>query len=266
VESHASFEQKLASAGFTPAEIAGLQSNFMLEQRNRWDSVEKPFRKRDWWPWKYRRRLSLMTRPFVDLGDDRIVYAPGFCEDSFRHTVMESFTGAFDTEYFDTKSMKRYTGSVNARRGLEFNSAVGDIFRALGWTVRLEVGMTEFEAPPNEASGDVDVLAWKDDSVCVCECKQLLFARTVTEVADQLVRFRGLPGDDLDKHLRRSRFIQSHPEKLFRLTGVERPRPVPLLITSKIVPMQFTKTFTTQVVSADQITAEFLTALFRKGA
>ncbi len=31
-----------------------------------------------------------------------------------------------------------------------------------------------------------------------------LFARTVNEVADQLVRFHGLPGDELYKHLRRS--------------------------------------------------------------
>jgi len=33
---------------------------------------------------------------------------------------------------------------------------------------------------------------------------------------------------------------------------------VPLLVTSKIVPMQFTQTIGTRVISADEITAPFL--------
>jgi hypothetical protein len=67
----------------------------------------------------------------------------------------------------------------------------------------------------------------------------------------------------LDKHLRRARFIQSHPDTLLRITNIEQPRVIPLLVTSKIVPMQFTKTVTTQVVSADQITVDCLAALLR---
>jgi hypothetical protein len=263
VENVSSWGGMLTHAGFSATEIDGLQRSFVLKPRDRWDSVTRPFRNKDWVPWRYRRRLSLMTRPFVDLGDGRIAYAPGFCEDSFRHTVMESFNGAFENEYFDTTRMKKYVGAVNARRGLEFNKAIGDIFGAQGWDVRLEVAMTELEAPTDEALGDVDVLAWKGDVVCVCECKELLFARTVSEVADQLKRFRGNPGDDLDKHLRRARFIQSHPDSLLRITNIERPRVIPLLVTSKIVPMQFTKTVTTQVVSADQVTVDFLAALLR---
>jgi hypothetical protein len=66
VEDLRSFARTLADAGFTPDEIAGLQRSFMLRARDRWDAVERPFRGRDWWPWKYRRRLSLMTRPFND--------------------------------------------------------------------------------------------------------------------------------------------------------------------------------------------------------
>ena len=47
---------------------------------------------------------------------------------------MESFNGAFENEYFDTTRMKKYVGAVNARRGLEFNKAIGDIFGARGGT------------------------------------------------------------------------------------------------------------------------------------
>jgi hypothetical protein len=157
--------------------------------------------------------------------------------------------------------MKKYTGAVNARRGLDFNRAVGTLFSAEGWNVRLEVEMNELGALPNEASGDVDVLAWKGNVVCVCECKELLFARTVSEVADQLVRFCGVPGDELHKHLRRVGFIQAHSDGLRRITNVANPRVVPLLVSSKIVPMQFTKTIGTEVVSADQITTSFLANL-----
>ena len=263
VENTSSFAESLATEGFTPAEIEGVHRSFVLRPRARWDSVAKPFRNKDWVPWRYRRRLSLMTRPFVDLGDGRLMYAPGFVEDSFRHTIMESFNGAFETEYFDTSRMKQYAGAVNARRGLEFNQAVADLFAKAGWTVRSEVAMTELEAPEDQAKGDVDVLAWNGDVVCVCECKELLFARTVSEVADQLKRFRGSAGDDLDKHLRRARYIESRPDKVRRVTGIERPHVIPLLITSKVVPMQFTKSVNTQIISADQVDRTFLDELLR---
>jgi hypothetical protein len=59
------------------------------------------------------------------------------------------------------KKMKEYVGAVNGRRGLEFNKSVGELFRADGWKVRLEVAMRELGALPSEASGDVDVLAWE---------------------------------------------------------------------------------------------------------
>ena len=146
-----------------------------------------------------------MARPIIDLGDGQILYAPGFCEDSFRHTVMECFHGAFETEYFLTSGMKEFCGSVNGRRGLEFNRAIGTIFAEAGWKMRVEVAMTELGAPAEAGLGDVDVRAWNERTVCICECKELLFARTIGEVTAQLVRFRGKPGDDLDKHTQRVR-------------------------------------------------------------
>jgi hypothetical protein len=45
---------------------------------------------------------------------------------------MECFQGAFEPEYFDTKKMKEYVGTVNGSRALEFNQSVGDLFRADG--------------------------------------------------------------------------------------------------------------------------------------
>lgn len=106
VRESASLIQTLSAAGFSQSEVEGVWRSFVLGPRDRWDTVQKPFRDKDWFPWRYRRRLSIMTRPFVDLGDGRVVYSPGFCEDSFRHVVMECFHGAFETGYFDTKGMR----------------------------------------------------------------------------------------------------------------------------------------------------------------
>ena len=248
-----SFRELLAMHNFSATEIDGLFTSFVLGPRERWNSASAPFRDRDWFPWRYRRRLSLMARPIVDLGNSQVVYAPGFCEDSFRHVVMESYRGAFYTEYFQTSSMKGYVGTENARRGLAFNKSVGKLFEDAGWNVRTEVSMTELGAPSAEASGDVDVLAWKDDWVCLCECKELMFARTITEVCEQLTRFRGNAGDDLYKHLRRSSWIQTNPSALGRIVGPAVPRFRSMLVTSKIVPMQFVDTLAVEVVAADEL-------------
>ena len=70
----------------------------------------------------------VLTRLFVDIGDGRVVYAPGFCEDSFRHTLMEYFRGAFETKYFDSCRMRKWIGAANARRGLDFNKAIAELF------------------------------------------------------------------------------------------------------------------------------------------
>jgi hypothetical protein len=259
-----SLRRLLAKEGISEEEITGFWTNFILKPRERWDTAKKPYLDKDWYPWRFRRHLSLMARPVVDLGNGMVIYAPGFCEDSFRHNVMEAFQGAFDTEYFSTIQMKAYYGGVNDKRGAEFNTAASDLFASQGWNTVSEVEMTALGAPADRGMGDVDVLAWKRDIVCICECKELLFARTVGEVVSQLVRFRGQTGDDLDKHLQRVKFLRENQQELRRVTGIDSPRIISILITSKVVPMQFGPNLGTQVLAADQITADFLNSLLDK--
>jgi len=256
-----SLKDMLAKKGISGEEITGFWSNFVLKPRTQWNKKESPFKDRDWYPWRFRRHLSLMARPIVDLGNEMIVYAPGFCEDSFRHNVMEAFQGAFDTEYFSTDQMKKYCGGVNDKRGMAFNTTASQLFTSQGWNALPEIQMTALGAPAELGMGDVDVLAWNRDVICVCECKELLFARTVGEVVSQLLRFRGQTGDDLDKHLQRVNFLREHPKELGRVTGIDSPRVISILITSKTVPMQFGPGLGTQVLAADQITAGYLNSL-----
>jgi hypothetical protein len=128
VRSINSLLELVQKAGFSEAEVDGLVQHFLLPARPDWTKVSPPFRTKDWWPWRYRRHLSMMTRPLVGLNNLEVAYAPAFCDDSFRHVVMEAYTGASDTEYFASSTMKKYIGSANAKRGLEFNKSAAGKF------------------------------------------------------------------------------------------------------------------------------------------
>jgi hypothetical protein len=253
VQTRESVQELLMREGFTENEFESLMRHFVLPSRPDWTRVALPFRSKDWWPWRYRRHLSLMTRPIVALNEAEIAYAPGFCEDSFRHVVMEAHSGAFDTEYFTARSIKEYIGAANGRRGLDFNKAVAETFTKSGWRVWVEVQMTRFRCPENEASGDIDVIAVKDGIVYLCECKELSFARTITEVVEQLGRFRGRHGDALWKHMRRVEWVRRNTTELGRVLGQEPVEIRSLLVTSKIVPMQFAEGFPVQVLPMDSL-------------
>jgi hypothetical protein len=149
--------------------------------------------------------------------------------------------------------MKEYIGAANGRRGLLFNQSVAEVFRNAGWHVAVEVQMTQFQAPFTAASGDIDVIATKEGVVYICECKELLFARTITEVVEQLGRFRGHQGDSLWRHTRRFDWVRSHPAQINDIAGWEPTEIRSLLVTSKIVPMQFAIDFPVEVLSIDSL-------------
>ena len=51
----------LSNKGFSDNEIQSLISHFVLPNRAAWDKASPPFRGKDWWPWRYRRHLSVMA-------------------------------------------------------------------------------------------------------------------------------------------------------------------------------------------------------------
>jgi hypothetical protein len=253
VRSIGSLRELLQRAGFSELEVDGLVRHFLLPARPDWTKVPPPFRAKDWWPWRYRRHLSMMTRPLVGLNPLEVAYAPAFCDDSFRHVVMEAYTGASYTEYFASSTMKKYIGAANAKKGLEFNKSAAAKFNELGWRVWTEVEMNRLHCPREEASGNIDVIAEKDGRVYLCECKDLSFARTITEVVEQLGRFHGKQGDELWKHLRRVKWVQQNVSQLRYVVDREPIEIRSLLITSKIVPMQHSKAFPEYVVPIDSL-------------
>src|SRR5438034_10444084 len=139
--------------------------------------------------------------------------------------------------------MMRWIGSVNDRRGHEFNERVAEEFRKLNFRARASVRMTAFNTPVELGDlGDIDVLAWTTGgTVYAVECKNLRFARTIAEIVEQLNRFRGEVGDELNKHVRRCDWLRENIDVLS--TVIDRSVAAvdlkPLMVTNTIVPMQF---------------------------
>lgn len=233
-------------AGLTQLEFESLLRNFGLQPREHWDVPPPGFRDKDMQPWRFRRPLSLLARPLILLGknpEDNVLYAAGLLHAAFGYTVASSYLGQFDQGYFRTPAMRGWIGDVNNRKGHDFNSQVAEEFRRNSFMARASVSMSEF-SPAAELGdlGDVDALAWtKEGLVYIVECKNLRFAVTIGEIAEQLRRFKGDARDELDRHLKRFNWLREHLEALSHVISV-RDKPLtlrPLLVTNTIVPMQF---------------------------
>ena len=232
--------------GLTASQVDAFVTNFCFSPRDRWDSAPAGFVDKDWYPWRFRRRLSLMARPVVRTGlgeRDALLYAPGLVHDAFANLVVGSSVGAFDAEYFASSEMRAWIGAINNKKGHEFNEQVAEEFRKLNFKARASVQMTEFNVPADMGDlGDIDVLAWSAATgvVYVTECKNLRFAMTVGEIVDQLTRFRGEADDELHKHLRRCQWLSQNLDRLAQIIGYHGGlRLEPLMVSNTIVPMQF---------------------------
>jgi hypothetical protein len=58
-------------------------------------------------------------------------------------------------------------------------------------------------------------------------------------------------------------FLDGNRGGLSTVTGIDDLRIAPLLVTSKVVPMQFVANLGAEVVSADQITSDYLDQLLQ---
>ncbi len=220
-----------------------------LGPRPRWDE-DRPANAnpRDWYPWRYGRRLSLIRRPFVRLGTDSntlIVVSPALLDRDIRH-LAGAYLGTLPGEMFSSPEMRRWIGGAIDRVGHAFNDEVREAFANLGYEARAEVKITTLGGAT--ALGDVDVLAWDPvgGTVYAAECKRLAPARTVGEIGERLADYTqrasaGGKRTPIQRHLDRIAFLGSNRLRLSAFTGI------PLgsmtlkscLVTHDLVPMQF---------------------------
>lgn len=240
---------------FTDLEVQAFFRVFSLTPRPPWDRTPIGFLARDWWPWRFRRRLSLSARPVVVFGEHQA--APLFYG---MHQLGASLSYMFENvqsawlpdEYFRSAEMKRYRGMIADTLGHAFNEEVAAAVRGLGWEARAEVEMSSLGAPAE--LGDIDVVAWRSDDprLVLVECKRLQPARTIGEIVDLLLEFRGATGDRLDRHLRRTQWVRENAHAVRTTLGIPaRCNDVmALLIANRDVPMSYAQGL---ALPADQI-------------
>jgi len=217
--------------------------------RPSWFQVPAGYELADWYPWRFRRRLAILRRPFLqldDVADPTILCAPGLIRDAFRSMVTWYRRG--EIKAARTKRMQQWMGRVNNLQRSKFNETVAERLRQLGWEARAEVKVTEILGRSFDRNyGDVDVLAWRTDAsrVLAIECKDLQAQTTISEVAEQLSDFRGETRangkrDHLRRHLDRLAVLSENADVVARFLKLSLPLPIEgHLVFSHDVPMRF---------------------------
>lgn len=204
---------------------------FSLWPRKSWDTTPKGFKHKDWYPWRFGRRLSLIALPLVQLEEGenpRYMVSPGLVGVGIAYTLSKYYEAQVEISECHTKEMRNWTDNETNRRGHAFAKQVFEVIQDLGYKALLENKVTAIlNKDLNKDYGDMDVLAWKSggDEVFAIECKDLNFAKTPNEIAEQLNRFSGQilsngKRDELLKHLDRCDLLRAHAKRVAQKVGL----------------------------------------------
>lgn len=221
---------------------------FALSPRRKWDeSNPKNAKKRDWYPWRYDRRLSITRRPLVQLSTDEdpdVLVMPMLFDRTLRYLYQALF-GGLPGNLFDSEKMTSWIGHAADLNGHNFARRVSERLKGLRWEVKQELSLSRLGG--DTELGDIDVLAWQPDTgvTYAIECKSLIFDRTIGEIGERLTEYASGTIDDhrtpIQKHLDRISYLDFNPHRLIELTNipVERLQLRSALVTEQLVPMQF---------------------------
>jgi len=225
---------------------------FSLWPRKSWDKTPEGFEPKDWYPWRFGRRLSLVARPIVRIennGNPAYLISPGLMGLGIAWTVSRYFEGEVEESQCGSPAMRRWIGEKKNLKGHKFADNVFKRVKSLGYEALLEKKVSTLLNMKLEKDwGDVDVLAWKknEDVVLAIECKDLKMAKTANEIAEQLTNFSGQLShdgepDDLLRHLNRIELLREHSHLLAREIGIgNRSVQIKTVVCfSKPVPMKF---------------------------
>lgn len=220
---------------------------FTLMPRDNWNLPPDGFKKQEVYPWRFGRRLSVVTRPLlqIDSTDDPLyMVSPTLVRSGFHYLLRGAHAGTLNQEFFNSKAM-RDTWWGKAHEGHTFNAEVAQRLREAGWNANENIELPAIlQRKLDRDYGDVDVLAWRDgdERVLVIECKDLTLRRNYSEIAALLSDYRGeLKGGKPDKlllHLNRVEYLQQDSLALGRHTGIASPKIQSCLVVSGLVPMQ----------------------------
>lgn len=225
----------------------------LLKYRDGWRTVPDGYRPVDRHPWRFRRRLSVLRRPLLQVDDDddpSVLVCPGLVREAFSYTVSNYFRGDYPDWQLGSP-MLAWRGRSRGQRGLAFNTEVATALSALGWQVEPEIKLTKLLRRALDRNyGDIDVLAWDParSRILIIECKDVQYKKTPGEIAEQLSDFRGEirsngRPDLLRKHLDRVAVVREHAESVCAFLGMPAVASMEShLVFRNPVPMQFVET------------------------
>jgi hypothetical protein len=225
--------------------------SLILAPLPQWRMANSEFENRDWFPWRFGRRRSIVRRPLIqiDTADDpTIVVAPGVVREAFAVMVSWFHCGEINPQRTRSREMRRWLGHANHVQRLAFNSEVASRMRELDWQVEQGIKLTKLLGRSFDRDyGDIDVLAWRPASgrVLIMECKDLQFQKTMGDIAEQLADFRGEveadgKPDNLKRHLDRLEILAGFKSAISKALKLESPIQLEgHLVFKNPVPMRF---------------------------
>lgn len=224
-------------------------SSLELLPRNGWKSIPQPYSDQDRQPWRFRRRLSAARRPILRLEpstESDVVVVPGMIRDAFSMQLHNFYYGQYDRSVLASKEMQSWREHIVAKESAAFEDRVVARLKKFGWQARRSETFAHILGRKmTHDRGDIDVLAWHADGrVMLLECKDLQFAKTSSEIAKQLYKFRGKADekgrpDLLAKHLKRIEFAKQNAAAFQSYLNLPEVRIDGALVFAHTVPMSF---------------------------
>jgi len=242
----------LADLGGVPPEDAARTIDLLtLPVRAQWMSAPGGFRDKDWHPWRFRRRLSLVRRPLIQLEDEhdpRILVAPALVREALYILLRSFHDGETPNWQVTSTEMRKWMGHSNNVERTAFNKEVASKLEEFGWRCEPDYKITKLLGLSLDRDyGDVDALAWDPHTgrILAIECKDLHFHKTMGEVAEQLSDFHGLIKSDgsrdlLRKHLDRIAVMEKNKALIAARLGLNSMTDLRgYIVFRNPVPMQF---------------------------
>ena len=221
-----------------------------IKHRAAWDRAPEGYSDKDIVPWRFRRRLSLVHRPIVqltDAEDSPCLCTPEAVRMGLALRLSRTYGAVYDDQVFESQQMRAWIGERRNQLGHEFTESVADVLRKAGWECWIERQPPEILGRKLDRDyGDVDILACDRRSArtLVVECKNLFVAKTPGEIAKQIGEFRGKLDkngrpDRLLRHLQRVALLREHPKDVARYVGLEETTIESVLVFRNRVPIEF---------------------------
>ncbi|MBJ2357050.1 hypothetical protein, partial [Sphaerochaeta sp. S2] len=169
--------------------VESFLNRFCLQSRNKWSDIPSEYKLSDIYPWKFQRKLSLVSKSIIRSGQ-KLIIAPSLLMESFKYNLISFYEARFSAEQATSLKMKKWIGFKSNQVGMDFNQEVSREFQKFdSMRVYTEVKLTHLlNKKFSEDFGDIDVLVYHETTglLLVIECKKLHTARNPSEVARQL--------------------------------------------------------------------------------